>query len=116
MLRRFGNWLFRRLFRGDVAPEMDGSHGADGKAVQAADATRVVEIAMVDVDTTCITRFDATAAFDALFRNGEFENAESRDDAERRSNRAYGVAEEAFAPKRDTDDDDDGQDGANAVG
>ena len=95
---------------------MDGSHGADGKAVQTADATRVVEIAMVDVDAACITRFDATAAFDAFFRNGEFEQTDSGDDAERRSNRADGIAEEAFAPNCNTDDDDDGQDGANAVG
>ena len=95
---------------------MDGSHGADGKAVQAADATRVVEIAMVDVNAACVAGFDAPSAFDAFFRNGEFENAKSRDDAKGCANRADGVAEEAFAPKRDTDDDDDGQDGANAVG
>ena len=93
MLRRFGNWLFRRLFCGDGTAEMDGSHWTDGKAVQTADATRVVEIAMVDVNATCIAGFDATAAFDALFRDRQFEQSGSGDDAERCPDRAYRVAE-----------------------
>ena len=95
---------------------MDGAHGADGEAVQAADATCVVDVMMIDIDAACVAGFDATAAFDTLFLNGEFEQTDSGDNAERRSDGADGIAKEAFPPNSCNDDDDDGQDGANAVG
>ena len=102
--------------RGDRTAEMDGPHRAGGKTIQTADATGVVDVMMIDINAACVAGFDATAAFDALFRNGEFEQTDSGDDAKRRSDGAESIAEEALTPKRSPNDDDDGQDGANAVG
>ena len=95
---------------------MDGSHRADGKTIQTADAAGIVDVMMIDINAACVAGFDTTATFDALFRNGEFEQTDSGDDAKRRSNGADGVAEEAFTPKCSPNDDDDWQDGTNAVG
>ena len=100
---------------GNRTPEMDGAHRAGGDAVQATDATGVVDVMMVDIDASRVAGFDATSAFNAFFRDRQFEQADSGDDAKRCSDGAEGVAEEAFAPNRGTDDDDDRQDGANSV-
>ena len=94
---------------------MDGPHRAGGDAVQTADAACIVDVMMIDIDAACVASFDATAAFDALFRNGELEQTDSGDNAKRCSNWANGIAEKALTPKSSPNDDDDGQDGANAV-
>jgi hypothetical protein len=70
---------------------------------------------MVDIDASRVAGSDATAAFDAFFRDRQLEQTDSGNDAKRCSDGAEGVAEEAFAPNRGTDDDDDRQDGANSI-
>ena len=57
---------------GNGTAKMDGAHGAGSKAVQTADATCVVDAMVFKINAPCIAGFDATPAFDAFFRDGEF--------------------------------------------
>ena len=95
---------------------MNGTHGTGGDAIHAADATCVVDIMIIDINAACVAGFDATSAFNAFFRDRQFEQTDSGNNAKRCSDWAESVAKEAFAPNRGPDDDDDGQDGANAIG
>ena len=106
----------RSWLRCGGATKMNGSHGAGGQAVHATDTACVVDAAVFDVDASRVAGFDATAAFDAFFRDREFEQADSGYDAKHCADRADGIAEEAFAPKCQGDDDENRQDGPESVG
>ena len=95
---------------------MDGAHGAGSKTVQTTDAARVVNAVVFKINASRIAGFDATAAFDAFFRNGKFEQTDSGDDAKRCSDGADRVAEQSFTPYGKSEDDHKRQDGANAIG
>ncbi len=101
---------------GSFTPELYSSHGAGGQAVHATYTTCVVDAAVFDVDASSVAGFDTTAAFDAFFRDREFEQADSGYDAKHCADRADGIAEEAFAPKCQGDDDENRQEGPESVG
>ena len=100
----------------DGTAKMDGAHGAGTKTVQTTDATCIIDTAVLQINTSCIAGFDATAAFDTFFRDGKFEQTDSGNDAKRCSDRADRVAEQAFTPYGKGEDNHKRQNRANAIG